>query len=348
MKLVVTGGAGFIGSRFVRLLLERESGVSLKVLNVDKLSYSGDLGRVAQAASDPRYSFLQADLADPAAAQAAVEGADAIFHFAAESHVDRSLLDSRAFFESNAAGTQTLLAAAAKAGVKRFVHVSTDEVYGSRPTGAFRETDPMNPTNPYSVSKAAAEYLALNAFRHTGLPVVITRGSNTYGPWQYPEKVIPLFISNLSSAQTVPLYGDGAQERDWLHVDDHCEAVYHVYKSGSSGEIYNVSGGFHLSNLELTRRILKEFGFETDEARWVRRVGDRLGHDRRYAMDDAKLRASGWSPKRTFDTAFPETVRWYRSNGEWLEGIRKKSADYSEYIQRQYSGRLSPDSFGAR
>jgi dTDP-glucose 4,6-dehydratase len=346
VKLVVTGGAGFIGSRFVRLLLEREPGV--RVLNVDKLSYSGDLSRVAAVSDDPRYSFLQADLADPGAAQAAVEGADAVFHFAAESHVDRSLLDSRAFFEANAAGTQALLTAAAKAGVKRFVHVSTDEVYGSRPSGAFRETDPLNPTNPYSVSKAAAEYLALNAFRHSGLPVVMTRGSNTYGPWQYPEKVIPLFVSNLSAGEPVPLYGDGAQERDWLHVDDHCEAVHHVYRTGVAGEIYNVSGGFHLTNLELTRRILKEFGFEKDEARWVRKVEDRLGHDRRYAMDDAKLRGTGWRPQRAFDAAFIETVRWYRANGAWLDGIRKKSADYSEYIRRQYSGRLSPGASGAR
>lgn len=339
MKLVVTGGAGFIGSRFVKLLLEREP--AAEVLVVDKMSYSGDLTRLADVASSPRYSFFQADLSDPEASAKAAQGAQVIFHFAAESHVDRSLLDSRAFFESNAAGTQALLSAAVRAGVRRFVHVSTDEVYGSRPTGAFKETDVLNPTNPYSVSKAAAEYLALNAFRHSGLPVVMTRGSNTYGPWQYPEKVIPLFVANLSAGEPLPLYGDGAQERDWLHVDDHCEAVYHVYRNGKPGEIYNVSGGFHLSNLELTRRILKEFGLTGDEARWIRRVEDRLGHDRRYAMDDAKLRAAGWQPKRVFDEGFAETVRWYRENGAWLEGIRKKNREYTDYYRRQYADRAA-------
>lgn len=340
MKLVVTGGAGFIGARFVKLLLEREP--SSQVLTVDKLSYSGDLTRLAEIEKNPRHSTVKADVADPEAMARALDGADAVFHFAAESHVDRSLLDSRAFFEANAAGTQTLLTAAKSAGVKKFVHVSTDEVYGSRAQGAFRETDPLNPTNPYSVSKAAAEYLAFNAFRHTGLPVVMTRGSNTYGPWQYPEKVIPLFISNLTAGEPLPLYGDGAQERDWLHVDDHCEGVYFVYRNGTAGEVYNVSGGFHLTNLDLTKRILKIFGRDKEEDRWIRRVTDRLGHDRRYAMDDSKIRSLGWKPRRIFDTAFPETVAWYREQTGWLEAIRRKSLDYADYYRRQYAGRQSP------
>jgi dTDP-glucose 4,6-dehydratase len=326
MKFVVTGGAGFIGSSFVRQLLAWEP--SAHILVIDKLSYSGDTARLADSAKNPRYQFLHADIVDlprMSEAHAALAGAEAVFHFAAESHVDRSLQDSRVFFESNAAGTQALLGAAQAAGVKRFVHVSTDEVYGSRKEGASRETDALNPTNPYSVSKAAAEYLALNAFRHTGLPVVMTRGSNTYGPWQYPEKVIPLFVSNLIGGKPLPLYGDGSQQRDWLHVEDHCEAVYFAYRHGVPGQIYNASGGFHLTNLELTRRILKAFGLENDEARWIQRVTDRVGHDWRYSMDDSKLRGLGWKPRREFDPAFAEAVAWYRANTDWLDAVRRRA-----------------------
>lgn len=339
MRFVVTGGAGFIGARFVRLLLEREP--ACEVLNLDKLSYSGDESRVdgVRTKHASRYRFEKVDLARPDLLRGKLQGADAVFHFAAESHVDRSLQDSRIFFEANAAGTQALLTEARAAGIQKFIHVSTDEVYGSRAQGAFRETDGLNPTNPYSVSKAAAEFLALNAFRQTRLPVVITRGSNTYGPWQYPEKVIPLFILNALSGQPLPMYGDGLQERDWLHVDDHCEAVYFAFKAGVPGEIYNVSGGFHLTNLELTRRILKELGLEAREKELVRSVPDRLGHDRRYAMDDAKLRALGWKPRRTFEEAFAETVRWYRENTAWLEGIRRKNEDYKNYLRMQYAER---------
>ncbi len=334
MKLIVTGGAGFIGSRFVRLLLEREPAASVIVW--DKLSYSGDLTRLGGLAEQygSRYRFEQIDIARRDLFAGKMAGADAVFHFAAESHVDRSLLDCRDFFESNAAGTQSLLTEAKAAGVKKFVHVSTDEVYGSRAEGAFRETDPLNPTNPYSVSKAAAEYLALNAFRHTGLPVVVTRGSNTYGPWQYPEKVIPLFILNALAGKPLPLYGDGSQERDWLHVDDHCDAVHFAWRKGAAGEVYNVSGGFHLTNLALTRRILKELGLEGREGELIQRVADRLGHDRRYAMDDSKIRSLGWKPGRSFDSAFSETAAWYRSHLDWLDGIRRKSADYQNYLRQ--------------
>jgi len=333
-RYVVTGGAGFIGSCFIRKLFEWES--AARVVNFDKMTYAGDRSRLGALEKDGRYEFVQGDVADPRSLLPVLRGADAVFHFAAETHVDRSLLDARAFFATNASGVQTLLDCMKEVSAGRLVHVSTDEVYGSRDEGFFKETDPVGPTNPYSVSKAAAEWLVLNAVRQDGVDAVITRGSNTYGPYQYPEKVIPLFVSNLIRGQKVPLYGDGSNERDWLHVEDHCEAVIRVFRQGARGEIYNVAGSGRLSNLDLTRRLLNLLGRNES---FIDYVPDRKGHDWRYALDDAKLRALGWKPGRDFDGVFAEVIAWYREHQSWLEAIRARRGEFEAYYRAQYKNR---------
>ena len=330
MKLLVTGGCGFIGSAFVRLALGRGA----EVVNLDKLTYAGNPANVADVAQEEAYSFVHADIADAERVEGAIAGVDAVVNFAAESHVDRSILEPADFIQTDVVGTAVLLEASRRAGVGRFVQVSTDEVYGSIPTGAFRETDPISPSSPYSASKAGGDLQVLAWHRTFGLDAVITRGSNTFGPRQYPEKLIPLFVTNALDGLALPVYGDGMQIRDWIYVDDHCEGIWTALTEGVAGEVYNVGGGNEEPNLEITRRILALTG--RDES-LVRHVADRLGHDRRYALDTARLRGLGWEPRSSFEQAIEATVAWYRDNRPWWEPI--KSGEYRRYYEEQYGTR---------
>jgi dTDP-glucose 4,6-dehydratase len=327
VKILITGGCGFIGSTFVRLALAKGA----EVVNLDKLTYAGNPANVAEVADSPGYRFVHADVADGPAVAAALAGVEVVVNFAAESHVDRSILDPSAFPMTDVVGTAILLGEARTAGVRRFVQVSTDEVYGSIPTGAFRETDPINPSSPYSASKAGGDLQALAWHRTYGMDVVVTRGSNTFGPRQYPEKLIPLFVTNLLDGQQVPVYGDGMQVRDWIHADDHCSGIWTAMERGVAGEVYNVGGGYEAPNMEITRRLLALT--DRDES-LINYVADRPGHDRRYALDTTRLRGLGWSPRHTFDAALAETVDWYRAQRAWWEPI--KSGEYRAYYEAQY------------
>jgi dTDP-glucose 4,6-dehydratase len=330
--MLVTGGCGFIGSNFIRYLLPREP--ELSVVNFDALTYAGNPANLADLAAQPRYRFVKGDVADRAAVEAAFEGGiDSVVHFAAESHVDRSIADSSPFLRTNAIGTQVLLDVARARGVRRYVQVSTDEVYGSLgPTGLFTEETPLAPNSPYAASKAAADLL-VRAYAHTfGLPALVTRCSNNYGPYQFPEKLIPLFICNLLADEPVPVYGDGLQVRDWVHVRDHCAAVHRVWRAGRVGEVYNVGGRCERTNLALTKTLFKVMG---KPASLVRHVKDRPGHDRRYAIDCSKIeRELGWRPTVPFEDGLRETVRWYQDNAEWVAGVR--SGAYLKYYEAQY------------
>jgi dTDP-glucose 4,6-dehydratase len=328
MRLLVTGGAGFIGSHFVRRLVA--AGEDVVVL--DKLTYSGNRANLDGVECE----FVRGDIADSQAVAAAAARCEAIVNFAAESHVDRSILGATEFIETDVLGTYVLLDWTREHGV-RFVQVSTDEVYGDvAPGESSSEDDPLRPSSPYSASKAGGDLQVLAAVRTYGVDACITRGSNTYGPNQYPEKIIPLFVTNALDGLPLPLYGDGRQTRDWLHVDDHCAAIELVLREGGRGEIYNVGGGEEVENRELTTRILELTG--ADES-LVRHVDDRPGHDRRYSLDTTKLRALGWRPERTLEDGLPETVEWYRGKREWWEPI--KSGEYRAYYERQYAERLS-------
>jgi dTDP-glucose 4,6-dehydratase len=310
VNLLVTGGAGFIGSTYTRMLLNGAPGAPdvSRVTVLDSLTYAGRLENLDLC--DPRLTFVRGDICDPDTVAAAMTGTDQVVHFAAESHVDRSIADAHAFVRTNAVGTQTLLDQALRLGVDRFVHVSTDEVYGSVATGARSETDPLAPNSPYAASKAASDLIALSFHRTHGLDVRVTRCSNNYGPRQYPEKIIPLFVSRLLTGGTVPLYGDGRHVRDWLHVEDHCRGVEAVRLRGRPGEIYNIGGGTALTNRELTGRLLTACGRDWSA---VRHVPDRKGHDLRYAIHDDKVRAEcGYRPRTDFDTGLARTVEWYR------------------------------------
>jgi dTDP-glucose 4,6-dehydratase len=333
-RWLVTGGLGFIGSAFVRSMLRERSDVSVTVL--DAMTYAGNPANVAEVAHDARYSFVKGDIADAARVDEAIgEGVDAIVNFAAETHVDRSILDPEAFIRTDVLGTHVLLEAVRRHGVARFVQVSTDEVYGHVARGASTEADPIRPRSPYAASKAGGDLQVLAYHTTYGTPVVITRGSNTYGPHQYPEKLIPLFVTNLLDGEQVPVYGDGLQVRDWLHVDDHARGVAHVLDHGVPGEIYNLAGGNARTNLEITHELLRLTGraYETS----VRHVTDRPGHDRRYALDAAKARALGWSPAVAFAKGLAETVAWYRDREDWWRPI--KSGDFADYYRRQYAHR---------
>lgn len=335
MNILITGGAGFIGSAFVRNIKKWQPQAKVKIL--DSLTYAGDRSRIENAITSQEIEFIQASITDENAVAKTLKNTDVVYHFAAETHVDRSLLNASAFFETNCHGTDTLIKCAIQAKVQKFVHVSTDEVYGACAQGKFNEAAPLQPTNPYSISKAASEWLVLNAYRQSGLPVIITRGSNTYGPYQYPEKIVPLFVSNLLNNQKIPLYGDGMQERDWIHADDHAQAIYFVSQKGKIGEIYNIPGNHALTNKALTQFLLR--ALKKDES-YIHYVSDRLGHDRRYALDGAKINALGWQPQLTFESAMEETVRWYQDNQTWLTQIRDKQNAFKDYYRQQYSARL--------
>jgi dTDP-glucose 4,6-dehydratase len=320
--VLVTGGCGFIGSNFVRHLLAGDPAV--RVVNFDALTYAGNADNLADIADAPRYRFVHGDIADREAVRAALkQGIDAVIHFAAESHVDRSIHDATPFVRTNVLGTQVLLDAAREFRVGRFVHVSTDEVYGSLgPTGYFTEETPLAPNSPYAASKAAADLLVRSYVHTFGLPAVITRCSNNYGPYQFPEKLIPLFITNLLRDQQVPVYGDGQNVRDWIHVRDHCAAVEKVWRQGKVGEVYNIGGRCERTNLDLTHTLLRVLG-KPDSL--IRYVADRLGHDRRYAIDCSKIeRELGWRPAVAFEEGLRQTIQWYQENGGWLGRLRRQ------------------------
>ena len=335
MKILVTGGAGFIGSAFVRMaILETD----WRVVNFDKLTYAGNLENLLEVEDSDRYRFLHADICDEGAVEAALaeERPDAIVHFAAESHVDRSILSPEPVIHTNFRGSFTLLEAARRRGIGRFLHVSTDEVYGSlaAPLEATEEF-PLNASSPYSASKAASDLLARSYFTTYGLPVVITRASNNYGPYQFPEKLIPLMIANAFEDRPLPVYGDGMQVRDWLYVEDHCRGILAALEKGRDGEIYNIGGNRSLPNMEVVRRILAATGKPES---LIQFVTDRLGHDRRYALSSEKLmRDAGWRPRMDFETGLARTIEWYRANAAWVARVR--SGAYREYYERNYGQR---------
>ena len=320
MRLLVTGGAGFIGSNFARhVLTTRDDQVTI----LDALTYAGNRANLADLEVDPRLRFVHGDICDRELVASLMPGYDAVVHFAAESHVDRSIVAPDAFVHTNCDGTNVLCDVAGRSGIQKFVHVSTDEVYGSIDTGSFTESSPLLPSSPYSASKAGSDLIAL-AHHHThGLPVVITRSSNNYGPYQYPEKIIPLFITNLLEGRTVPVYGDGLNVRDWCHVEDNCAAIDLVLRRGATGEIYNIGAGHETTNLDLTHLVLAAMG-KGPEA--IEFVDDRLGHDRRYSLDATRVRTLGWSPRRSLEEGIVQTVDWYRSHPEWWQPLRSNVA----------------------
>jgi dTDP-glucose 4,6-dehydratase len=319
MKLFVTGAAGFIGSNFVRHVLATSDD---EVIVYDALTYAGNPANFHDIEGNPRFAFVKGDICDRESVLAAMDGHDAVVHFAAESHVDRSILSPDEFVRTNCDGTNVMCDVARRVGVDRFLHISTDEVYGSIDEGSFRETDTLSPRSPYSASKAASDLIALSYVATYDLPVVVTRSSNNFGPYQFPEKVIPLFTTNLLDDKTVPLYGDGGNVRDWCYVVDNCRAVDVVLRHGSVGEIYNIGGGNEVPNLELTRTLLAILG-KGDES--IEYVTDRLGHDRRYSIDTAKIEALGWRPERELGEALEATVAWYRDNRWWWEPIKARA-----------------------
>jgi dTDP-glucose 4,6-dehydratase len=318
MRLFVTGGAGFIGSNYVRRVLETSAD---RVTVYDALTYAGNLDNLRDLDENPRFSFTKGDVCDRDTVLAAMDGHDAVVHFAAESHVDRSIVSADAFVRTNCGGTNILCDVARAVGVERFVHISTDEVYGSIPVGSSTEDDRLDPRSPYSASKAGADLVALSHRSTYGLPVVVTRSSNNFGPYQFPEKVIPLFITNLLEGKKVPLYGDGGNVRDWCHVDDNCVAIDLVLRHGDLGQVYNIGGSHEISNRVLTDTILELLG--CDES-MVEYVDDRLGHDRRYSLDSTKVRRLGWAPQREFREALAETIDWYRDNRWWWMPLKNR------------------------
>jgi dTDP-glucose 4,6-dehydratase len=336
MNLLVTGGAGFIGSNFIRYILDKYP--EYRVINLDKLTYAGNLENLTSADKDPRYAFEKGDICDKARVQLCVMRyeIDAIINFAAESHVDRSILGAAEFVQTNIVGTNVLLEVAKELKIKRFLQVSTDEVYGSLGlTGLFTEETSLHPNSPYSASKASADMLAL-AYQHTfGLPVVLTRCSNNYGPYQFPEKLIPLMIANALNDKSLPVYGDGMNIRDWLHVKDHCSAIDEVLHRGKIGEVYNIGGNNEKPNIEIVKLILQNLGKPDSLITYVK---DRPGHDRRYAIDSSKIqRELGWTPSYTFEQGIADTIKWYMNNQTWWKRIM--SGEYKEYYKLLYGGR---------
>jgi len=330
-KLLVTGGAGFIGSNFVRFWLEQHEDCSIAVL--DKLTYAGSVENLEGAEEDPRCTFVQGDVCDRDVVDALMAEADAVVHFAAETHVDRSILAAGDFIQTDVFGTFVLLESAREHRVDGFVHVSTDEVYGELLEGWAKETAPLMPRNPYSASKAGGDRMAYAFFATYGVPTIITRGANTYGPYQYPEKLVPFFVTRAVRDEPLPLYGDGRQVRDWLHVSDHCGAIEVLLERGEPGQVYNVAASNERRNIEMARIILDELGKPESLLRFVK---DRPGHDRRYALDCSKLHSLGWRPKADFDAEIRATIRWYAEHRDWCECALARS---KAYFEEQYADR---------
>jgi len=334
-KLLVTGGAGFIGSNFIHYMLANYP--DLQIVNLDALTYAGNPANLADIENDPRYSFIHGNICDSDTVATAMQGCDGVVNFAAETHVDRSIHEGGVFVETDVRGVFVLCEEARRQKVKRFLHISTDEVYGSRPHGFFKETARLNPSSPYSSAKAGGELLARSYFVTYKLPVLVTRSSNNYGPYQYPEKLIPLFTTNLLEDKPVPVYGDGRQVRDWLYVEDQCEALDLVLRKGRVGQVYNVGSHQEKFNIDVTKAILQRLGKGEDLITYVQ---DRPGHDRRYAVAIEKITKLGWKPRHNFTTGIAKTVEWYRANEDWWRNIKQKQAEYAKWIQQQY-GELS-------
>ena len=332
-NVLVTGGAGFIGSNFVRYFLQAYP--ELRVVNYDKLTYAGNLENLADIASNPQYVFVKGDICDRSKVEEAFRryAIDTVVHFAAESHVDRSILGSTVFIQTNVLGTQVLLDVAKEAGIERFLHVSTDEVYGSLgATGRFMEATPLHPNSPYAASKASSDLIALAYYHTHGFPVIITRCSNNYGPYQFPEKLIPLMIANALNNKPLPVYGDGLNVRDWLYVEDHCSAIDTVLRKGKVGEVYNIGGNNEWKNIDIVKLTLKKLGKPDSLITFVK---DRLGHDRRYAIDAMKIKKElGWEPAHQFESGIAATIDWYLKNESWWR--RVMTGEYQEYYRKQY------------
>ncbi len=334
MKILVTGGAGFIGSNFIRHVLG--VGNSYAILNYDKLTYAGNLANLDSVEGYPNYRFVRGDVCDAAAVETSMRGCDAVVHFAAESHVDRSIYEPAPVVQTNITGTFTLLEIARKLSVQRFVHVSTDEVYGDIPPGAFAdENSSLRPSSPYSASKAAADLLVCSYVRTYGFPALITRSSNNYGPYQFPEKFVPLMITNALNEKPLPIYGDGRQQRDWLHVEDNCRGILTVLEKGKIGEIYNIGGLDLEENLALARRLLRLTGKQDSLLSYVQ---DRPGHDRRYALNCKKIETElGWKPMISLEDGFRRTIDWYKNNKKWLDNVH--AGEYRSYYEKYYENR---------
>jgi dTDP-glucose 4,6-dehydratase len=333
MRILVTGGAGFIGSNFIRIYMDRHP--DCEVVNLDKLTYAGNLENLREVEDDSRYSFVQGDICDREGVDSLMRDVDAVVNFAAETHVDRSIGDSSSFIQTDVLGVHVLLESARMHGVKRFVQVSTDEVYGVAGERAFTEEDRLRPRNPYSASKAGGDLLALSYFVTHEFPVMITRGANSIGPNQYPEKVVPLFVTNAIDDMPLPLYGSGEQERDYTHVFDHCAGIETVLEKGEPGEVYNIGAGNHMRNIDMARLILKELG---KPAELITHVRDREGHDFRYAIDSTKVRSLGWKPRFDASEAILDAVSWYVENPDWWRPI--KSGEFREFYEKLYGDRL--------
>jgi dTDP-glucose 4,6-dehydratase len=344
MRLLVTGGCGFIGSNFIRHIFQTR-GERVSVVNLDKLTYAANPANLADVAGRANYHFLRGDIADPDAVRSAMEGCTHVVNFAAETHVDRSLLGDASFIETDVRGVFVLLEEARRIGIQKFIQISTDEVYGTIAEGSFREDAALNPRNPYAASKAGGDRLAYSYWASYGAPVVITRASNNYGPYQYPEKLIPLFVTNAIEGLDVPLYGDGRNIRDWLYVNDHTAAVDFLLDAGVPGETYNISGGNEMENLEITRIILRSLARPES---LIRYVDDRPGHDRRYSLNSDKLARLGWRPRTVLEEGLAETIVWYQRHEDWWRPIKDKDPAYRDFYKLQYERRLSTSSTAAK
>lgn len=339
MKILVTGGAGFIGSNFIHYILSKYP--DDEIINFDKLTYAGNLDNLKDVEGNPKYKFYKGDISDPSVVEktiSLVSGSDAIVNFAAESHVDRSILSAGAFVQTDVYGTYVLLEAVKKFNIKRYLHISTDEVYGSIEKGSFTENSPLHPNSPYAASKAGGDLLVRSYFKTYNLPVIITRSSNNYGPYQYPEKIISLFITNALEEKRLPLYGDGKNVRDWLYVEDNCEAIDLVLRKGKIGEIYNIGGESEKQNIEITRIILKNLGKPED---MIELIKDRPGHDRRYSLNCSKIKKLGWKPKTNFEKGLNKTISWYKNNREWWEKIKGKREEFKKFYSDWYAKKAS-------
>jgi dTDP-glucose 4,6-dehydratase len=330
-SILVTGGAGFIGSNFVRYMVNKYP--DYRIIVLDALTYAGNRENLADLEGKMNYLFIKGDIRDAEIVDNVVSNVDTIINFAAETHVDRSILEAGSFIQTDIHGTYVLLEAAKKYGIKRYIQISTDEVYGSIEDGSFKETDPLLPNSPYSASKAGGDLLVRAYYKTYGIPAIITRSSNNFGPYQYPEKLIPLFITNAMDNLPLPVYGDGMNVRDWLYVLDNCKAIDLVLHQGEVGEIYNIGAGNELPNIEVTKLILQYLGKDESLIKYVK---DRPAHDRRYSVDTTKIRKLGWQPEKSFEEALQETVEWYVKNEEWWRKIKEKQKEFQEYYKKQY------------